>query len=89
VEEIVAVGRVFDEEAEGLDWTVYRVGGLANGEEGEVRATYVGEKGAASSVNRKDVAKWLVEQIESVEPQFVGQKPLISSPGVSWLQLRV
>lgn len=82
--EIVAVGRLFDEEAEGLDWTVYRVGGLGNGPEGNVVATYVGAPGSTWSVERADIVKWLVEQVESIEPKYAREKPYLSSPGMKW-----
>lgn len=39
--EIVAVGKLFDEEAEDLDWTIYRIGGLTN-DRGVLTATYIG-----------------------------------------------
>lgn len=50
--ETVAAGKVFDKEADGLDWTVvtvYRVGGVGNGPEGEVTAIYVNGSGFSSS----------------------------------------
>jgi hypothetical protein len=86
--EIVAVGKLFDEEAEGLEWTVFRVGGLANGE-GDAVATYIGAEGATTSVHRIGIAKWLVEQVETDDGEWVRQKPLICSKDViKWWSLR-
>lgn len=82
--EIVAVGKLFDEEAQGLDWTVYRVGGLGNGPKGNVIATYVGAPRSIGSVERADIAKWLVQQVELPEPQYVREKPYLCSPEMKW-----
>jgi hypothetical protein len=80
----VEIGAAFDElpkegEEGALQWTLFRVGGLGDGEEGEVEATYVGGEGYTSVVNRADIAKWVVEQVEMEEPQWVGKRPLLCS----------
>lgn len=80
--EVVSVGKVFDEEADGLDWTLFRVAGLANGEDVNVTTTHVNGPGFAMSINRAGIAKWLVDQVESEEPQFVGEKPYICTKGI-------
>jgi hypothetical protein len=79
----VEVAAAFDElgaeEGAGVDWTLFRVGGLGDGAEGEVVATYVGGEGYRSVVNRADIAKWVVEQVETDEARWVGKKPLLCS----------
>ena len=87
--EIVAVGKVFDDEAGGLDWTLYRVGGLGIGSDTKVTATYVGWPEYASSVNRLGIAKWLVEQLESSEPQYLHEKPCLCTSSVRMWDIRV
>jgi hypothetical protein len=85
---IIEIAAAFDDDADGLDWTLYRVGGLGNGPEGDVIATYIGGEGYNSTVNRADVAKWLVEQVERDEPQFVGKRPLLCSKTAGLLSWR-
>jgi hypothetical protein len=62
-----------------LEWTLFRVAGLGNGAEGDVVATYVGGEGYRSAVNRADIAKWVVGQVELDEAQWVGERPLLCS----------
>jgi hypothetical protein len=80
-EDIVSIGRLFDEEAtrDGLAWTIYRVGNLSNGKPGPVATGKVGDAGWSSWINRSEIAEWLVEQAEMETPQWVGMKPAISS----------
>jgi nucleoside-diphosphate-sugar epimerase len=84
----VEVAAAFDEGADGLDWTLFRVGGLGDGAEGDVVATYIGGDGYRSVVNRADIAKWVVEQVEMDEPQWVGKRPLLCSRTASLLSWR-
>jgi hypothetical protein len=90
---IVNVGTVFAQDADGLQWTLYRVGGLADGAEGEMVVTNVGGKGYTPAVRRADVARWLVTQCDEYdkdgkEVKFVGEMPLLCSKGSTLLSWR-
>jgi hypothetical protein len=62
--EIVTLGRVFETEGKGLNWTVYRVAHLGTGEgNGMAWAGYVGDEGWTTSSPRSDIAKWLVGEV--------------------------
>jgi hypothetical protein len=88
---MVNIGEAFSNEGDGLEWTVFRVGGLADGEEspeGDVLATVVGGAGYSATVRRADVARWVVRQCdgyekrgEGKETEWAGQMPLLCSRG--------
>jgi hypothetical protein len=90
---IINIGNVFTQDAEGLQWTLYRVGGLADGEESEVIVTSVGGEGYTSAVRRADAARWLVTQCDEYgkdgkEVKFVGEMPLLCSKGTTLFSWR-
>jgi hypothetical protein len=76
--EIIALGKLLDEEAGDLDWTMYRVGNLSNAE-GVVTASFVGDEGWSLTCFRQDVAGWIVEQLEKEVPEYVRARPALSS----------
>jgi hypothetical protein len=76
--EMIAIGKLFAEEAKDLDWTMYRVGGLSNAE-GEIVVSYVGDKDYSLRVYRPDIAGWIVEQLEKEVPEYVRERPALSS----------
>lgn len=86
------MAETFEKEGEGIFWTIFRVGGLADGEEGEVVETSVGGAGYTGSVRRADVARWLVGQCEKYQEGVEGgqwdkEMPLLCSVGTglfSW-----
>jgi len=80
-QEIVNVGKAFDEDAKDLDWTVYRLGLVTNGADGEVATTYAGESDFVTFVYRNELAGWLLEQAEKTVPEFVHEKPAVCSAG--------
>jgi hypothetical protein len=74
-----ATGRLLDEEAEDLDWTMYRVGALSD-EEGVTKAvTNIGEGDWVLPTFRPGIASWIVDQIEREEPEWVHLKPALYS----------
>jgi hypothetical protein len=77
--EIIGIDRVFSAEAADLDWTIYRVGGLWNGEEGSVATTYVGHRMWSSSISRSEISAWLVDQAGKAIAEYVHQNPAIFS----------
>jgi len=77
--EVRAVGRLLDQEAGDLDWTMYRIGNLSN-DKGVTKAVrHVGEGDWVLPTYRPGIAAWLVDQIERNEPDWVQQKPALYS----------
>jgi len=86
---IIDIGKFFDEEGDGVQWTIYRVAGLANGVDEQVTTTYSGEPDCVYVVNRIAIARWLVDQIESSEPRYIKEKPYICTQGLHLWQMRI
>lgn len=77
---MVEVGRFFDTvPVEDVDWTVFRVGLLLNGEAQAVTDGYLGDGKTTSSIRRRELAKWLAAQITSNETEWIGRKPIVST----------
>ncbi|KAK5651253.1 hypothetical protein OQA88_12661 [Cercophora sp. LCS_1] len=85
---ILAIGDLFVKEAEGLDWTVYRIAGIPGGsdeaswkqdrEDGEIFEGYIGEPGWSASQKRARLARWLVDAVEDGKTKWIGKMPAIS-----------
>lgn len=85
---IVAIGELFAKEAEGLDWTIYRIAGIPGGsdeaswkkdrEDGEIFEGYIGEPGWSVSQKRGRLARWLVDAVEDGKTKWIGKMPAIS-----------
>lgn len=58
-----------------VKWTLFRVGLLTNGEEGNVEATHLGSGKDAMWISRASVAGWVLD--EAVWGRFVGEMPYI------------
>jgi putative NADH-flavin reductase len=76
--EIVSLGKLLDEEAGDLDWTMYRVGNLSNAN-GNVMASFVGDEGWSLTCFRQDVAGWILGQVGKEVSEFVRARPALSS----------
>ncbi|PYI24424.1 NAD(P)-binding protein [Aspergillus japonicus CBS 114.51] len=76
---LIEVARAFDEDAEDLEWTLFRVGFLKDQGPGWVVEGYVGDGALGLGVNRCDVARWVVEQAALDQAEHVRDKPGISS----------
>lgn len=61
--------------ADGVRWTVFRVGGLTNGAEEPVKSTYVGSGEDGFWISRASVARWVLEEV--IENKWVGRTPYI------------
>ncbi|ODM19690.1 hypothetical protein SI65_04676 [Aspergillus cristatus] len=61
--------------ADGVRWTVFRVGGLTNGAEESVKSTYVGSGEDGFWISRASVARWVLEEV--IENKWVGRTPYI------------
>ncbi|KAH7119451.1 NmrA family protein [Dactylonectria estremocensis] len=85
---MVGIGRVFQEEAEALNWTVFRVG-MVQGEHDEgswkkdrddpIFAGQVGETGWTWYIRRGAMAKWLVDRIEDDDDVVGSRTPALSN----------
>jgi hypothetical protein len=75
--EVVNIGKTFDEDAKDLDWTIYRLGLVVNGEDAPVQTTHVGSGTWKTSINRNQLAGWLLEQSEKAQAEHVHEKPLL------------
>ncbi|KAI1777842.1 NmrA family protein [Hypoxylon cercidicola] len=79
---IVDVSRVFDEEGQDIDWTLFRVGFLMSGPRLRVIDGYVGDGTLGMHVRRADIAEWTLRQANKLPPEFVHKKPGLSSVNV-------
>ncbi|CAM1505075.1 Fc.00g107120.m01.CDS01 [Cosmosporella sp. VM-42] len=85
---VINIGEVFENEAQGLEWTVYRIASIPGGsdeeswkkgrEDGELFTGWVAEKGWTSSTNRSLLARWLVDGAEGNADNWVGKMPAVS-----------
>jgi hypothetical protein len=84
----VAIARAFEEHADGLDWTVYRIAGIPGGsdekswkedrEDGEAFEGWIGHPGWTAGQKRGALARWLVDAVEDGKPQWIGKMPAVS-----------
>ncbi|PWI72490.1 hypothetical protein PCL_11113 [Purpureocillium lilacinum] len=82
------IGRVFEEHAAGLDWTVFRIAGIEGGsdedswktgrEDGEVYEGWIGQMGWSASQNRAALTRWLVDAVEDGKAQWIRKMPAVS-----------
>lgn len=59
----------------GAKWTLFRVGGLTNGEQRPVKTTFLGSGSDGMWISRASVARWVLE--EATQTKFVGEIPYI------------
>ncbi|KAI5796411.1 hypothetical protein EDC01DRAFT_651427 [Geopyxis carbonaria] len=80
-ENVVNVGKYFDglSKEDGVEWTVYRLGGVLDGDKGDVVAGWVGDGETTLSVRRQELGEWLVEEAGRDEARWVREKPMVSS----------
>ncbi|KFY81646.1 hypothetical protein V500_11223 [Pseudogymnoascus sp. VKM F-4518 (FW-2643)] len=84
------VAQAFEEEASGIDWTIFRIAQIPgesdeaswkkDRELGELFTGWVGEEGWSSSVARSGLARWLADAAEGGADRWVGKMPAISCP---------
>ncbi|KAL4942107.1 hypothetical protein BDV06DRAFT_193126 [Aspergillus oleicola] len=82
------IGDAFDQHADGLDWTVYRISAIPGNhdeeswridrEDGETFVGWVGQNGWTMSQKRGALARWLVDAAEGGAEQWVGKMPAVS-----------
>lgn len=77
---MVEIGKFFDSvPLQEIDWTVFRVGLLFDGEPQAVTDGYLGDGNTTSSIRRSELADWLVGQITTQDSKWVGRKPMVST----------
>ncbi|KAH6648512.1 NmrA family protein [Truncatella angustata] len=76
---IIDISKVFDEDGKDIDWTLFRVGFLANGPPMKAIDGYIGDGRIGMYLRRADIADWTLSQAEKSPPQFVREKPGICS----------
>ena len=59
----------------GAKWSLFRVGGLTNGEQRPVKTTFLGSGSDGMWISRASVARWVLE--EATQAKFVGEIPYI------------
>jgi hypothetical protein len=85
-----AIAKVFKEEAQGLDWTVFRIAGIPGGHDEaswqehrkhNVYAGYVADGSWKQWTYRGSLARWLADSAEGQNSQWIGKLPAISDGG--------
>ncbi|KAF7546952.1 hypothetical protein G7Z17_g8069 [Cylindrodendrum hubeiense] len=82
---ILNVANVFETEATGLDWTVYRIAGIPGGcdeaswrkdrTDGETFVGWVAHNGWSSRQKRAALTRWLVDAVEGGADEWIGMMP--------------
>lgn len=85
---VLAIGDVFEREAKGLDWIVYRIAFIPGGDDeaswrtdrddGETFVGWAGAKGWSIQQKRAALARWLVDAAEGGANEWVGKMPAVS-----------
>lgn len=85
---ILNVADAFDKEAQGLDWTVFRIASIPgesdeaswrkDREDGEAFVGWIGEKGWSISQKRGALTRCLVDAAEGRAEEWVGKMPAVS-----------
>lgn len=87
------IASVFQEEADGLDWTVYRIAMIPGGHDEEswkkdredipIHAGYVAKPGWQVYIRRGALARWLVDCAEGGATEWIGKLPAISKSNIA------
>ncbi|KAF1815602.1 NAD(P)-binding protein [Eremomyces bilateralis CBS 781.70] len=81
------VARVFRDEAQGLDWTLFRITAIPGESDADswkrdrehsTYVGYVGDKDWKYWTNRSGLARWLVDTVEQGQGKWVGKLPAVS-----------
>ncbi|KAJ6019301.1 hypothetical protein N7499_009535 [Penicillium canescens] len=74
-QEMIAIGETVSTSSEEIQWELFRVGGLTNGDEAPVEATHLGSGLDKTWISRSSVARWVLD--EAIEGKWVGKMPYI------------
>ncbi|KAM0325451.1 hypothetical protein ACHAQA_007437 [Verticillium albo-atrum] len=85
---VMGIKRIFEENTQDIDWTVYRIAAIPGGsdavswktdrEDGEVYEGPVAGQGWGFQLKRGLLARWLVDAVEDGKSQWIGKMPAIS-----------
>lgn len=88
---VINIGTAFNEDADGLDWTIFRIAAIPGGSDetswkkdrdaGPVFSGWIGEKGWTFSTPRGALARWLVDAVEGKADKWIGKMPAIGLEG--------
>lgn len=80
---------VFVNDAQDIDWTLFRLTGIPGGadeeswrrdrDQGKVFVGYIGLKGWTTSIKRAALARWLVDAAEDGQARWIRKMPAISA----------
>jgi hypothetical protein len=76
---VIDIANVFEEHGRDIDWTLFRVGFLANGPPLKVVDGYLGDGTLGMYLRRADIAEWALLQAVAFPATFVREKPGICS----------
>ncbi|KZL68292.1 NmrA family protein, partial [Colletotrichum tofieldiae] len=81
---MINLAGVFEQEAQSLDWTIFRITGIPGesdeaswrrDREGQLFTGPIGGKGWTSSIKRSALARWLVDAVEGKADAWIGKMP--------------
>lgn len=88
---ILNIADAFEQSADRLDWTVFRIAAIPGSddeeswrrdrEDGEVFAGWVGESGWTIAQTRGSLARWLVDAAENGAEEWMGKMPAVCKRG--------
>jgi len=78
--DFVEIGEQFDKHTSDLDWVLFRVAMLKDGGEGKGVAGYVGDGKTTMTVWRAELARWIFDDLEIEQSEWLRKKPVISRP---------
>lgn len=77
--QIIGISELFQNEAQDLDWTIFRIGNLGNGPVGEIAEGYVGDGNTSLGIQRSELAEWLVGEAEKDDSRWIKGFPSVST----------
>lgn len=77
--QIIGISELFKNEAQGLDWTVFRIGNLGRGPVGEIAEGYIGDGNTSLGIQRSELAEWLVAEAEKDDSRWIKGFPCVST----------
>lgn len=86
---MINLADTFEQDAEGLDWTIFRIGAIPgqpdekswrkDREGAHIFTGYIGEKGWTMSLKRAWLAQWLADAAEGKADAWIGKMPAIGA----------
>jgi hypothetical protein len=70
---MIAIGETTSSTNEEIQWGLFPIGGLTNGEEASVDATHLGSGLDKTWISRSSVARWVLD--EAIAGKWIGKSP--------------